>query len=308
LERTEESDPLPLASEPAPVTDAPTVAARQPLVPTLPLLAVTAIYGWTFVVVKQAIGEYPVLPFLGLRFAVAALLLLLVLRRWPALPSWRQGLPVAAALAVGYLFQTEGMVTISPGIAGLLTGLFVVFTPLLDRLLFASRLRLATVVSIAMALAGTGLLTGGLAGFRVGDLLVVLAALAFAVQIVLLSHGRGSVADMSLVQMLVCALVFLLLGAGPQFRYPPVSGSVALALAITGALASGLALLAQTWAQRRMSASRAGLVLAAEPGFALLAAVLLVGERLSQIQLLGALVLFLAIIGHELVGARGPGI
>jgi len=289
------------------VSGAPTRAARQPMAPTLLLLAVTAIYGWTFVVVKQAIGEYPVLPFLGLRFALAALLLLLILRRWPGLVSWRRGLPVAAALAVGYLCQTEGMLTVSPGIAGLLTGLFVVFTPLLDRLLFASRLRLATLISIAMALAGTGLLTGGLAGFRFGDLLVVLAALAFATQIVLLSHGRGSVADMSLVQMLVCAGFFLVLGAGPQLSYPPVSGPVAIALVITGALSSGLAVLAQTWAQRRMSASRAGLVLAAEPGFALLFAVLLVGERLTPIQLLGALVLFLAIVGHELVGTSGVG-
>ncbi|MHB8554820.1 MAG: DMT family transporter [Candidatus Dormibacteria bacterium] len=280
--------------------------SQHRLAPALVLLAVTAIFGWTFVVVKEALAQYPVLPFLGLRFGLAALLLLFLLRTWPGRASWRRGLPVAAALAIGYLCQTEGMVTISAGIAGLLTGLFVVFTPLLDRLLFGAHLRPRTLLSIALALLGTGLLTGGVSGFRSGDLLVVVSAVAFAAQIVLLSHGRGSVAEMSLVQMLVCALVFLLLGAGPRLDYPPVSGSVAIALVITGALASGLAVLAQTWAQRHISASRAGLMLAAEPGFALLFAVLLVGERLAPVQLLGALLVLLAIVGHEvLVGLRG---
>ena len=81
---------------------------------------------------------------------------------------------------------------------------------------------------------------------------------------------------------------------------------MAIALVITGVLASGLAVLAQTWAQRQMSASRAGLMLAAEPGFALLFAVLLVGERLAPIQMLGALLVLLAIVGHEaLVGLGG---
>ncbi|MHB8333215.1 MAG: DMT family transporter [Candidatus Dormibacteria bacterium] len=280
--------------------------SQHRLAPALVLLAVTAIFGWTFVVVKEALAQYPVLPFLGLRFGLAALLLLFLLRTWPGRASWRCGLPVAVALAIGYLCQTEGMVTISAGVAGLLTGLFVVFTPLLDRLLFGARLRPLTLLSIALALLGTGLLTGGVNGFRGGDLLVVVSAVAFAAQIVLLSHGRGSVAEMSLVQMLVCALVFLLLGAGPRLDYPPVSGSVAIALVITGALASGLAVLAQTWAQRHISASRAGLMLAAEPGFALLFAVLLVGERLAPVQLLGALLVLLAIVGHEvLVGLRG---
>lgn len=273
--------------------------------PPLTLLLVTAVFGWTFVVVKDVLAEYPVLPYLGLRFGIAVLTLALLLRRWPSRADFRVGLPVAGILALGYLFQSEGMVSIQPGIAGLLTGLFVVFTPLLDKLFFRSQLRVKTIVSAGAALIGTALLTGTGPGFSLGDLLVVLSAVAFAGQIVLLSHAKGSVGQLGMVQMTVCAGVFLLLGATAGVPYPRISGSVAFALVVTGVLASALAVVAQTWAQRQMSASRAGLLLAAEPGWALGFAVVLTGERLDLVQLLGALVLMAAIIGHE-IAFPGP--
>ena len=278
------------------------VLRGQRWLPPVTLLVVTAVYGWTFVVVKDVLAAYPVLPYLGLRFGIAVVTLFLLLRRWPRPADWKVGLPVGAMLALGYLFQTEGMVSIQPGIAGLLTGLFVVFTPLLDRLLFRTALRLRTGLSVLAALLGTALLTGTRSGFSLGDLLVVVSALAFAVQIVLLSRARSSAAQLGMVQMLVCGAVFLALGTTSGVPYPTISGPVAWALLVTGVIASALAVLAQTWAQQKMSASRAGLVLAAEPALALLFAVVLTGERLGLLQLGGALVLIGAIVGHEIGG------
>ncbi|HEY6538379.1 MAG TPA: DMT family transporter [Candidatus Dormibacteraeota bacterium] len=272
--------------------------------PPLTLLAVTAVYGWTFVVIKAVLAEYPVLPYLGLRFGIAVVVLFLLLRRRPARESWKVGLPVGAVLAVGYLFQTEGMVSIKPGIAGLLTGLFVVFTPILDRVVFGTRLRLRTGVSVLVALGGTYLLTGAGGHFSGGDLLVVASALAFAAQIVLLSRRRDSPVELGVVQMAVCAVAFLCLGTTSGVPYPPVTGAVALALLITGVLASALAILAQTWAQQRMSASRAGVLLAAEPVLALGFAVVLTNETLTSLQLVGAGLVMVAILGHEIAFKR----
>lgn len=285
-----------------PLTDPVSLGRRW--LPPLTLLLVTAVFGWTFVVVKDVLAEYPVLPYLGLRFGIAVLTLFVLLRRWPRRSDWKVGLPVAAVLALGYLFQTEGMVSIKPGIAGLLTGLFVVFTPLLDRLFFRTSLRLKTSLSVLGALLGTALLTGSGSGFSLGDLLVVVSALAFAGQIVLLSHTRGSVAQLGMVQMLFCGAVFLALGTTSGVPYPAISGPVACAVVVTGVIASALAVLAQTWAQQKMSASRAGLVLAAEPALALMFAVVLTGERLDMLQLLGALILIGAIFGHEIVWSK----
>jgi drug/metabolite transporter (DMT)-like permease len=272
--------------------------------PPLTLLLVAAVFGWTFVVVKDVLAEYPVLPYLGLRFGIAVVTLLLLLRRWPRAADWRVGLPVGVVLALGYLFQTEGMVSIKPGIAGLLTGLFVVFTPLLDRVFFRTPLQFKTGISVVVALLGTFLLTGTGSGFSLGDLLVVLSALAFAGQTVLLSHTRGAAGQLGMVQMLVCGAVFLALGTTSGVPYPEVSGPVAVALLVTGVVASALAVLAQTWAQQKMTASRAGLVLAAEPALALIFAVVLTGERLDLVQLLGALVLIGAIVGHEIAWTK----
>jgi len=276
------------------------VPSGRDWLPPVTLLLVTAVFGWTFVVVKDVLAEYPVLPYLGLRFGIAVVTLLILVRRWPHRREWRVGLPVGVVLALGYLFQTEGMISLKPGIAGLLTGLFVVFTPLLDRILFQTSLRLKTSLSVLAAVLGTALLTGSGSGFSLGDLLVVLSALAFAGQIVLLSHTQSSPSQLGMVQMLTCAAVFLAL------PFPAITGPVAFALLVTGVLASAVAVVAQTWAQQKMTASRAGLVLAAEPALALVFAVALTGERLGVLQLLGALVLIGAIVGHEIGWTKQP--
>ena len=152
------------------------------------LVLVTAVWGSTFVLVKDAISQYPTLPFLAVRFALAALVMVVIVHRPPGWRVVRVGVVIGLALAAGYLLQTIGLQTTSPGNAGLLTGLFVVFTPLIDGLLGA-RIPARTIASALLAVAGTALLTGS--GFslpNVGDLLVIGCAVAFAVHIVLLSR------------------------------------------------------------------------------------------------------------------------
>src|ERR1700737_3572059 len=145
---------------------------RQALYVAL-LLCVTAIWGWTFVVVKDAIAEYPVLPFLAIRFLIAAAVMALLTRRLPGRRALTVGALIGLPLAGAYLLQTLGLRYTSPGHAGLITGLFFVFTPLLDRL-FGVALRPRTVVAVLVALVGTVLLTGGAdASIGIGDALVV---------------------------------------------------------------------------------------------------------------------------------------
>ena len=268
------------------------------------LVLVTAVWGWTFVLVKDAISQYPTLPFLAIRFALAALVLIAVVRRPPGWLVVRVGVPIGVALAAGYLLQTVGLQTTSPGNAGLLTGLFVVFTPVIDGLFGASIPR-RTIMAAVAALVGTFLLTGsGFALPGVGDLLVIGCAVAFAIHIVLLSRWAPSLpsAPLALVQMLTAAALFGGVAA-PQLRPPP--GSVWFAIAITGVLASAVAFLIQTWAQTHLSASRTALILATEPAWALFAAIVLAGQRLGPVQALGAGIVLLAIVGHEALAGRG---
>ena len=259
----------------------------------------TVVWGWTFVLVKDAITQYPTLPFLELRFLLALLVMVALVRRLPTRPELKVGITAGAVLAGGYLFQTLGLTTTSPGNAGLITGLFVVFTPIIDRF-FGVTLHRRTVVAAICALIGVAALTGGPSGFGLGDLLMLGAAILLALHIVLLSRWSPGLkaAPLAMLQMGTCALIFT--GSGSWSLRAPTAG-VWFAIVITGVFASALAFYVQTWAQAHLDASRTALILATEPAWAVVASVALAGQRFGLIQAAGAALVLVAILGHELV-------
>lgn len=262
------------------------------------LVAVTAVWGWTFVLVKDALTQYPTLPFLELRFVLAALVMIALVRRLPTRRELKVGAIAGAVLGAGYLVQTVGLTRTSPGNAGLITGLFVVFTPLIDRL-FGVTVHRRTAIAVVFALIGIVMLTGGPAGVGIGDLLVLGCAVLYAAHIVLLSRWSPGLppARLAMVQMCACAVMFTA-GGSTSLRVP--SAGVWFAIVVTGVFASALAFYVQTWAQAHISASRTALILSTEPAWALAAAVVLAGQRLGPLQAAGAALVLAAIVGHEL--------
>ncbi len=259
---------------------------------------VTAVWGWTFVLVKDAVTHYPTLPFLQLRFIVAFLVMVVLVHRLPVRREVRVGLIAGAVLAAGYLTQTVGLTMTSPGNSGLITGLFVVFTPLIERI-FGVPVRWFTLVAVGAALAGTVMLVGGLSGFGLGDLLTIATAFFFALHLVLLSRWSPGLrsAPLAMLQMGTGAAIF---SAGGTWALQAPSPGVWLAIIVTGVFASALAFYIQTWAQQHLSASRTALILTTEPAWALVAAVVLAGQRFGLLQAAGAAVMLVAIVGHEL--------
>ena len=262
------------------------------------MLIVTAVWGWTFVLVKDAVTHYPTLPFLQLRFILAFLVMVVLVRRLPVRREVRVGVIAGAVLAAGYLMQTVGLTMTSPGNSGLITGLFVVFTPLIERI-FGVPVRWFTLVAVGAALAGTVMLVGGVSGFGLGDLLTIATALFFALHIVLLSRWSPGLrsAPLAMLQMGTGAAIF---SAGGSWSLQVPSPDVWLAIIVTGVFASALAFYIQTWAQQHLSASRTALILTTEPAWALVAAVVLAGQRFGLLQAAGAAVMLVAIVGHEL--------
>jgi drug/metabolite transporter (DMT)-like permease len=277
------------------------------------LTGVTAVWGWTFVVVKRAVSHYGVLPFLGVRFLLAALILWALVGFHFKRARARVGLLIGAVLAAGYLTQTLGLQRTSVANTGLITGLFVVFTPILDRLLFGVPTGRTTWVAIGAAFLGTALLTGAApGGLRPGDLLVLVGSIAFALHITLLSRYAGS-SPLGLAAWQMTAAAMLLLGGAGATRaaFLPLPPDVPFALLVTGVFASALAFWVQTAVQRRLPATRVALVLTMEPAFTVGFAFWLNGERFLPLQGLGAALILAALFFNELrerhpVGAAAP--
>ena len=266
------------------------------------MLLVTAVWGWTFVLVKDAVTQYPTLPFLQVRFALALVVLALLVRRLPTRRELKVGAIVGAVLAGGYLAQTVGLTMTSPGNAGLITGLLVVFTPLLNRV-FGAPIRWWTWSATLLSLIGLVMLTGGPSGMGLGDVLVLACAVLFALHIVLLGRWSPGLppAPLAMVQMAACTAIF---SAGGTWSLRAPSAGVWFAIVITGVFASAFGFYIQTWSQGFISPNRTALILATEPAWALAAAVVLAGQRLGLLQAAGAALVLAAIVGHELTSLR----
>jgi len=269
---------------------------------TLALVAVTAVWGVTFVQVKDAVALYPLFAFLAVRFAIASATL--------AVPGARRvrGLgrdgAVAASFAglllgAGYALQTAGLQRTTVSSTGFITGMYVVLTPLLALAIFRIRVGPAAWCGVALATVGLALLSGVHGGSVVGDLLVLGGAAVYSLQIVLMERfaPRYDAVGFTLVEMLA-AFAGLTIVAIPQFEVPH-GWTVWGALIVTGVFASALAFLAQTWAQKRTSATRTALLFTLEPVWAAFFGFTLAGDRLGATGWLGCLVIMAGILLAE---------
>jgi drug/metabolite transporter (DMT)-like permease len=268
------------------------------------LVAVTAVWGVTFVQVKDAVAVYPLFAFLALRFAIASCTLAPPgLRRLRRLGRRGVGAGVLAGTLVGagYVLQTAGLERTTVSSTGFITGMYVVLTPLLALAVFRVRLGAAGWIGVALATAGLALLSGVHAGSAAGDLLVLAGAAVYSLQIVLMERfaPRYDAVALTLVEMLAAfgGLLVVALAAG-QLSVPHGS-TVWGALLVTGIFASALAFLAQTWAQRRASATQTALAFSLEPVWTAFFGFTLAGDRLGAVAWLGCIVIMAGIVVAE---------
>jgi drug/metabolite transporter (DMT)-like permease len=269
--------------------------------PLLALVVVTAVWGVTFVQVKDAVAIYPILPFLALRFGIASAVLAPAARRLGRLGA--RGMAAAAVagalLGAGYVLQTLGLERTSVSSAGFVTGMYVVLTPLIAFIVFRLRVGAAAWCGVALATVGLALLAGIHAGSATGDLLVLAAAAVYSLQIVLMERyaPRYDPFAFTLVEMAV-SFAGLALAAIPTAAVPH-GWTVWGALVVTGVFASALAFLVQTWAQQRTSATRTALVFTLEPVWAALFGYTLAGDRLGAAGWGGCAVIMAGIVLAE---------
>ncbi len=279
------------------------------LAATVALVACAAVWGGTFLVVKDAVARMPVLDFLAWRFAVAAVVLIAVrpgAARTLDARGLRHGILLGLALAAAYITQSIGLQHTPAAVSGFLTGLFVVFTPVLSRLLL--RRPLAPRAWLAVLLAGTGLALVTVDGFAfsAGELLTLGCAVFFALQIVELgewSPGRDPYA-LTVIQLATVAVACLAGGLAYGGISVPRGGPEWFSIAVTAVLASALGYTVLTWAQTHLSATQTAVILTTEPVFAAVVAMAIGGETLTASAMAGGVLVVAAMYLVQLPSSR----
>jgi drug/metabolite transporter (DMT)-like permease len=277
---------------------------RRASSPILALVAVTAIWGYTFVPVQKAVGAYPLFAFLAVRFAISTLALApFAFGSLRALPraGWAAGIVAGSFLGLAYGLQTAGLELTTVTSTGFITGLYVVFTPLLALVAFRTPVPAPVWVGVVFALTGLLLLSGAPGGSWAGNLLVLGNAVAQSFQIVAMDRWapRYDARALTILQMAVAFAGFAVVAvAAGQVEAPP-DAATWYALVVTGVFAGALGYLVSTWVQSRTTAARAALVFTLEAPFAAVFGVLLLSERLGWAGWAGCVVMLAGIVLAE---------
>jgi drug/metabolite transporter (DMT)-like permease len=273
------------------------------------LIVVTAVWGVTFVQIKDALELYPLFAFLALRFAIAVVTLAPLAGarvRTLGRDGLVAGASLGALLALGYGLQTAGLERTTVSAAGFVTGMYVVLTPVFGLLLFRTRAGITVWIGVTLAVLGLAMLSGVEAGSPLGDLLVLAGAAAYAVQIVLMERfaPRYDPLAFTICQMAAAFVGFGAVAVALGQLEMPHGWTVWGALLVTGVFASALGYLVQAWAQRRTSATRTALLFALEPVFAGIFGYALAGDRLGWLGWAGCGVILVGIAVAEPAAAR----
>ncbi len=283
----------------------------------LVLLGGTVAWGSSFLVVKETLATVPPFTLIALRFALAAVALVLFFGggafaldgAGSAWTRWRTAGWIGALLGAGFAFQTTGLQYTTPARSGFITATYVAMVPPLARLYSKRTLRKRAIVAVLAAVAGLYLLTDPRgAGVNVGDALTLLSALAFAAHMVALDRRGRELppAALSFAQLAVVAALALPLALAVESAPIQLSCGSLASLAYLGLICSAAAFLGQTWGQRHTSPTRAGLIFSLESLVAALLSVALGAETLSALQWLGGLMLLGGVMLGELPDGPAP--
>ena len=290
-------------------------SSRTPLLSRqeLALIAVTMVWGGTFLVVHLAMQHSGPLFFVGLRFVTAGLIGLLVFRKAMAGLTRTElvaGIAIGASIFLGYGLQTFGLQTISSSKSAFLTALYVPLVPLVQWLVMGKPPRLMSWIGIGLAFTGLMLVAGPESGgmeLNVGEMATMLSTLAIAAEVLLIGHFAGKVdaRRVTTVQLLAAGVMALLAmpAAGesvPDFSWVWLSAAVAMACA------SILIQLTMNWAQKSLSPTRATVIYASEPVWAGIVG-RMAGDRLPGLAILGAALIVGGVLVSELrLGRQTP--
>jgi drug/metabolite transporter (DMT)-like permease len=268
------------------------------------LVGAALFYGVTFPLVHDALADITPFAYLLGRFGIATLILMPT--AVPALRApgprrrmlLRAGLTAGVILFGGYATQTVGLRYTSPSTSAFITGLFVIFTPVIESAISRHLPRWPVVVGIMLATVGLYLLTGADVQLGRGEALTLACAVLFAFHIVYIGAYANVLQTAPFTVMQIGVVAVLSISPTGAQGTGSLTALAVFAMLFTGVACSAVALPLQLWGQRQIPASRAALILLAEPVFAGIAGYVN-GERLGVVRLLGAATILTGIAVSE---------
>lgn len=270
------------------------------------ILLATIIWGSTFVAQSVGVEKIGPLTFLAIRgyLAVIALLPVVWFRHKGHFAAtikdpklWKAGALCGAALFVATALQQVGLLYTSAAKGGFITAMYIILVPLFG-LFLGKKPPKTTIISVAIAALGLYFISGaGVSAVNVGDVLMLLCAVAFSVQILLLDKlaaNLDSVA-LNLVQSLICTLIATIF-MFTETNAPADILNCWLPLLYAGVLSMGVAYTLQIVGQKALEPTTASLLMSFESVFAALCGWLVLNEKLSATELWGCTLVFLAIV------------
>lgn len=273
------------------------------------LLLAAAIFGSTYVVLKILVDRIPPTDVMAIRFTIAAVFMVIVAPQSLKMSrrTLKQGTIMGLLFGIAGVLQGYGIADTSASIAGFITGMYVVFTPLLAALFGLAKVRLYT--WLAVILAGIGLASLSYdpqaGGISIGAVLVLISAIGYAAHIVVTGHASSpqTVLSLATVQAIVMALVCLALAA-PDRIVLPSRGIDWLCLAYLGILGGAVTTLLQTWGQIHVDATSSAIILCSEPLWSAIIAMGMGLETLSPRITFGGIVIVGAMLLTSVSGRR----
>lgn len=265
------------------------------------LLYAAAIWGSTFFIVKDALQYINPVILVGYRFLIAAMLVaaICLFTGRKLFTGLSKGLILGIFIWMLYIPQTIGLGITTASNSGFITGLFVAFVPLFSFLLFRKTPSLIAIIATLISLSGLWILTGGMTDINRGDMLTLIAAMTYAIHILLVDRFLEQGYDpfvLSFQQFLFVGVASLLTGMflGLPFSYGSAhTGWIILFLAV---FPSFSAFMIQVVAQKFTAPIRVSLIFAFEPVFAAVFAWTLGGEKVLFHRALGGLLIFVAML------------
>lgn len=278
------------------------------------MVLVAALWGAAFAALKEALNHFGPFTVMGLRFLIASVLMYAFM--WKKIGRVNKtdilnGLILGIISAIAFGAQNIGLLYTTVSKQGLFTGLYVIFTPFLVWAIYKKAPDIRVFLSAFIAIIGLGLMSlkdFGSFDLNIGDVLTIFSAVMYALIIIFVDKALYKTDPIKLT-FLQMPFISLFLGALAIFteEFPKnLTFSSWYSIIYLAVFATLICYYLQISAQKYTAPSRASLLMSLESFFAVLFAVILLGEDLSSFQVVGMVLMFFALILVELAPRKKP--